>query len=269
MQTNQAINIHFTEIHHVLEINTDPEKPVSFWCSRHKQHRNNLGVFVKKPSIVSLWIRKCGPLKKWVYESCQFALSFWGGEGVVLTFFDFSFWNYFYFRVFFLVDYEIKQVQPRTNHFDQSERQLFWEFSPAKNLKMSHFIPVWTEARFQTLQILCETKFLSFHNSKINFPQGLRYWSAITENTWVDFNSINMVGARPGLWSQSVLREDSQKHQLSRLLALGESQAQASWAPMPRFKARYRHRSKCQHFLAPTEFLSILLNFKKEKYNLV
>lgn len=87
--------------------------------------------------------------------------SVFGEGGFVLTFLIFHF-EMTYFRVFFLVDYEIKQVQPRMNHFDQSERQLFWEFSSAKNFKMSHFIPVWTEARFLTLQILCETKFLSF-----------------------------------------------------------------------------------------------------------
>lgn len=50
--------------------------------------------------------------------------SVFGEGGFVLTFLIFHF-EMTYFRVFFLVDYEIKQVQPRMNHFDQSERQLF------------------------------------------------------------------------------------------------------------------------------------------------
>lgn len=50
--------------------------------------------------------------------SCVF-----GEGGFVLTFLIFHF-KMTYFS-FFLVDYEIKEVQPRMNHFDQSERQLF------------------------------------------------------------------------------------------------------------------------------------------------
>lgn len=75
-----------------------------------------------------------------------------------------------------------------------------------------------------------------------------------------------MVGART-VESEHV--EGRVEHQHTQLLAPSESQAQASWAPVPRFEARYRRRSERQHFLAPTEFLSIFLNFKKEKYNLV
>lgn len=112
--------------------------PPSFWCLFHKQLRDNLRMFAEKQgkttkikpntppktSVVSIWIGECGLTQlKWVYEPCQFALSFWGG-GICFDLFDFSFWSDFYFRLF-LVNYEIKQVQPRMNHFDQSERQLF------------------------------------------------------------------------------------------------------------------------------------------------
>lgn len=106
---------------------------------------------------------------KWAYESCQFVSSFGRGDFfLMLLIFHFEMTSVFSVRLW-------NQARPAPNEpFWSIWKAVFWEFPSAKNLKMSHFIPVWTEARFWTLQILCEIKFVFFTIPKLIFFKDYR-----------------------------------------------------------------------------------------------